>query len=385
MRTSIYEIAEGACALYNTKRNGRPMPIYLEGPPGCGKSAIVETLLPAVLEAGLFGDEDILPPTHDREPRPNVRWSPCGTVAVITEILSTTESTDVRGYSMPLKVDGAYSTHWIQPSIVGMEEWCYNQGARVVIYFFDELAQCDYSTQKAVVDIMLNGRIGSHGLRPTTWCIGAGNRAKDRAGATKLLSILSNRMCTYGVYMPTEAWTKHARKSGIQTLITEFQDYASVVVDEVPVEPGPFPTFRSLFDAGLYVKSFHGDKEEFEPSALLQSSVAGVVGEAASTMLWAYHAERCDLPKPHEILETPATAKVPPSPGGQFAACALVVRLAAPDRIPALWEYTLRLSTEFQAKVANELVASQRGVLLNTPAFTSWMAKHRTLLADSLG
>jgi hypothetical protein len=385
--TDITLIAGNAVTLYRTKQNGRPMPVYLEGPPGSGKSKIVETVIPDVLEEHFFPDAE---PT-DMPERPNVCWSQGGKVAVITEILSTVESTDIRGFAMPVKDKdtGKYETAWIMPAIVRAEAWAYAQGAKIVVFFFDELPQCDGSTQKGVVDIMLNGRIGEHGLRRTTWCVAAGNRTKDMAGANRLLSILRNRVVNYEVELPLAKMLKWATKNGMPPIIADFLEFRpDLLADIVPTKDGAFLTNRSMTQAFNLInasKRAQGitDDNVLPDDDFTMDTVTGVIGEAATVELYAYAADAANLPKIEEIIADPVKCMVPGTDqmSAQYAAAQLLKRNATQQNVVQLWTYAERLMKDMQAKIANDLLENQfGGVLFNTKIFNDWLAENRTLV-----
>lgn len=385
--TDITEIVENAVALYRTKQNHRPMPVYMQGPPGCGKSKLVETEVPRMLEEHFFPDAE---PTQ-RPERPNVTWSQGGKVAVVTEILSTVESTDIRGFAMPVKdrETGTYETAWIMPALVRAEQWAYAQGAKIVIFFFDELPQCDTSTQKGVVDIMLNGRIGEYGLRPTTWCIAAGNRTKDMAGANRLLSILRNRVVNYEVEMPLAKWLKWASTQGMSPTIGDFLTFRpDLLADVQPTKDGAFLTHRSMTQASSLINAMKRMQGITDPAVLpddgfTRDSVVGTIGEAAAVELYAYAADAADLPKVEEIIKDPEQAKVPANDhlSAQYAAAQLLKRSATQHNVVQLWIYAERLMVDMQAKIANDLLENNFGsVLFNTKRFSDWLAANRSLI-----
>lgn len=385
--TDIYSIVDNSVVLYRTKQNDRPMPIYMEGAPGCGKSKLVETVVPGVLEEHFFPNAEEV----ERPQRPNVTWSPGGMVCCITEILSTVESTDVRGIPMPVKDKdtGKYETAWVMPALVRAEQWAYANGAKIVIFFFDELPQCDTSTQKGVVDIMLNGRIGEYGLRRTTWCLGAGNRTSDMAGANRLLSILRNRVVNFAVEMPLPRWIKWALANGMSPTIGDFLEFRpDLLADIQPTKDGAFLTFRSMTQASSIINASKRMQGITDPLVLPDDNftvdcVQGTIGEGACVELYAYAADAANLPKLEEIVKNPKTAKVPANDqlSSQYAAAQMLRRSATAQNITALWTYAERLMLDMQAKIANDLLGEPfGGVLFNTNAFQTWLGTNKALV-----
>jgi len=388
MTTSVLDIVNNAPMLFRTMQNGRPMPVYMSGPPGCGKSALVETVLPNVLEGHFFHDVEPV----KREAKPNVRWSAGGTVAVVTEILSTMEYVDIRGVQYPIKDKdtGRHEQVWLVPNLVRTEQWCYDQGAKIVVLFFDELPQANADVQKAVTDVKLNGRIGSHGLRRTTWCWSAGNRTKDQAGANRLLSILRNRVINYEVSMPVAPYVAWAKDNGMVPVVSSFVEFRSdLLADVQPTKEGPFLTNRSLFQASQAINEFRKAEKITDPmvlpgSAFARDTVSGIIGEPAMVELYAFADTAADLPKIADIARDPMGAKLPSSEkmAAQYAVAGLITSGATLSNFSQMWKYAERLMRDMQVKIANDLLASPEfgGALYNAPEFSKWLATNRSLV-----
>src|SRR5829696_5599735 len=140
------DVSKALAALVPTKR-----PVYLWGPPGCAKSAVVRQTAATL---GL-------------------------TLADVRATLL--DPVDLRG--LP-RLDGDAAV-WCPPAFLPKD----GQG----LLFLDELAQAAPLVQAACLQLVLDRRIGEYEL-PDGWVVvAASNRAEDRAGAHRLITPLLNR------------------------------------------------------------------------------------------------------------------------------------------------------------------------------------------------
>ena len=127
-------------------------PVFIWGPPGIGKSALVER----------FADEVGLP--------------------CVSLLGSQLAPEDLIG--VPQIVDGR--SRFCPPvAIARTEPYC---------LFLDELNACSHEVQKAFYSLIHERRIGEYHLPEGSVVIGAGNRAQDSAIVKPMSSALMNRM-----------------------------------------------------------------------------------------------------------------------------------------------------------------------------------------------
>jgi hypothetical protein len=389
---NISVFAEHAVDQYETKRDGRPMPVVLLSPPGQAKSSFIEGPVAQRLEAHYF-PEAANGPTPERPQFPNVTWTSGGKVAVVTELLGNRDSLDVRGVLLPIKVkDGSPESAFTKPDIVATVETCYAAGAEIVILFFDELLQASPDVQKAATDILLNGRFGAYGVDKRTWILGASNRPQDGAGVNRALTILINRVVVFDVVLDARTWTAWARKKALPTIGIAFADLRPGVVGgmDTPPKSGPFSTWRSFTDAMRFVavkKARLGDTNPWTlpDDAFTKARIAGSIGWDAMGELYEYAAVRDILPTSEQILREPHSARIPPPErlDGQFAVAQLLLSLRTDDNTDTLWTYAERLNKDIQSMLASEIMQASHGhVILSAPRFNAWYIKNRTYNAE---
>ncbi len=155
-------------------------PVFIWGPPGIGKSSLVEKFAE---EVGL----------------------PC-----VSLLGSQLAPEDIIG--VPQIIDGC--SRFCPPSTIAREQpYC---------LFLDELNACSHEVQKAFYSLIHERRIGEYKLPEGSIVIGAGNRAQDSAIVKPMSSALINRMIHVQLKASHRDWIKWAEESGIHPHIIEY-------------------------------------------------------------------------------------------------------------------------------------------------------------------
>jgi len=255
---------------YNHTKNAvsQKIPVMLWGPPGIGKSSIVNQ---AAESLGMH---------------------------VIDLRLSQLDPTDFRGVPMPNRDSGR--SEWFLPSFWperaksdGESEVRNADGTvRVVKYkagdctigpgivFLDELEKAPVSVKNASLQFVYDRAIGAYQL-PDDWAIVcAGNREEDGCFSQPLGFALSNRMLHFEVETNVDDWSAWARKNGVLDDIIGFVNFRSDLLYQQTGEHA-FPTPRSWEMGSKLLQAVDGKKQQKE---LLQASVG--VGTAHEFTVW---------------------------------------------------------------------------------------------------
>ncbi len=88
--------------------------------------------------------------------------------------------------------------------------------------FLDELPACTPDIQKAFYSLLLERRLGEHGLPAGTWVVAAGNRSQDRALVRTISSALVNRVVILEIRADVSEWLHWARRAGVRQEIMSF-------------------------------------------------------------------------------------------------------------------------------------------------------------------
>lgn len=155
-------------------------PVFIWGPPGIGKSSLVEK----------FADELGLP--------------------CVSLLGSQLAPEDILG--VPTIENGI--SKFCPPSMIARDEpYC---------LFLDELNACSSEVQKAFYSLIHERRIGEYHLPEGSIVIGAGNRAQDSAIVKPMSSALINRMVHVSLKASHRDWVNWAQENNIHPLVLEY-------------------------------------------------------------------------------------------------------------------------------------------------------------------
>jgi hypothetical protein len=112
--------------------------------------------------------------------------------------------------------------------------------------FLDELNACSHEVQKAFYSLIHERRVGEYELPAGSIVIGAGNRAQDSAIVKPMSSALLNRMVHVHLKVSPRDWLEWARRSGVHPLVLDYvQNRPDHLWSQPPKHEEPFSTPRS--------------------------------------------------------------------------------------------------------------------------------------------
>ena len=263
---------------------GLHTPVMLWGPPGVGKSQIVQQI--AV--------------SHG--------------VEVIDVRLSQMEPSDLRG--IPMRVDDY--VEWAIPSMLPNAK----RHGETGILFLDEVTSAPPSVSAAAYQLILDRSLGEYKV-PEGWAIfAAGNRQGDRGVTYTMPSPLANRFSHFDVDINLDDWVNWAYGKGIDDRLIAFLRFRPEKLFEFDPAHNPvaFPTPRSWEFANNALQKFEQQPE------LLTETLQACVGPATGIELKAYIDNLTNMPNLDEIVEG-KDVRVPTEVDLQYAvATALVGR-----------------------------------------------------------
>ncbi|MGC8699212.1 MAG: AAA family ATPase [Candidatus Acidifodinimicrobium sp.] len=172
----------------NASEFTRALPLFIFGPPGIGKSQIVESL--------------------------GKKY----TMNVETYIASTMDPTQVQGLPFPNVKNK--TTQWYP------DERFVDQKKNTKVYFFDELNMAPPATQAAFYRLILEGRLGSidisHALR-----IGAGNRISDYYNVQQMGLPMATRFEVYVMQPDIDDWIAWAKNKKLNQYVIKYAEYVA--------------------------------------------------------------------------------------------------------------------------------------------------------------
>jgi ATPase family associated with various cellular activities (AAA) len=216
------------------------------GPPGIGKSSIVQQLA----QDNQMGFVDLR--------------------------LSQLAPTDLRG----LPVAEAGLSKWYPPEFLPQD----GRG----IFFLDELNMAPPALQGVAQQLILDRQIGSYRL-PEGWFVwAAGNRKEDRAAVFDMPSALANRFLHLSVEPEFDSFKAYAFETNIHEQILAFLSFRSTLLHKLDPQQPAWPSPRTW----MMASDLHR----------VGLDIASAVGQGAAAEFGAYISLYANLPKLELIL-----------------------------------------------------------------------------------
>ncbi len=324
--------------------------IFLWGPPGIGKSALVKQL----------AEE------QNRD--------------LVDLRLPLLDPVDLRG--LPMTDKEKRQAIWLPPDFLPEED------ADPGILFLDEINAAPPSIQASAYQLILDKKVGTYKL-PKDWVvIAAGNRITDRSVAYRLPTALANRFTHFEIEPKISEWTSWAWKNHIDPFIISFLKLQPdlLIKFDPRVNNTAFPSPRSW----SFVSRMN--KLRDENILLYMNSVQGTIGDAASQQFLAFLNYRNELPDPVAILNG-EPYEIPRQIDAQYVLMGGLIRELleniTPERISAFFHYVSQFeNTKFSdhaiVLVRETLDAfTQIGKsveLAEHPEFDSWLSRNASIL-----
>jgi MoxR-like ATPase len=238
-------------------------PLFLWGPPGIGKSELVE---------GITRDLDGL---------------------MIDLRLGQMEPTDIRGIPFYNKEVGKMD--WAPPIELPDEETA--KQYPIVVLFLDELNSAAPSVQSAAYQLILNRRIGKYVLPDNVVMVAAGNRESDKGVTYRMPTPLANRFIHQEMKVDFASWQDWAVNNKIHKDVVGYLSFAKQDLYDFDAKSASraFATPRSW----SFVSQLLDNRVDDET---LTNLVAGTVGEGLAVKFMAHRKIASRMPNPADIL-----------------------------------------------------------------------------------
>jgi hypothetical protein len=241
-------------------REGHHTPVMLWGPPGVGKSMMVQQV-------------------GQRHGAP-----------VIDIRLSQMEPSDLRG--IPFR--SGERVEWAVPAMLPDAE----RHGPAGILFLDEINSAPPSVSAAAYQLILDRRLGEYRV-PDGWAIfAAGNRQGDRGVTYTMPAPLANRFAHFEVDTHLDDWVSWAYANGIDERVIAFLRFRPELLFEFDPAHNPvaFPSPRSWEFAHRALQKFANS------GSLLVNTLQACVGPAAGIELGAFVDNLDNLPDLDAII-----------------------------------------------------------------------------------
>ena len=240
-------------------------PLFLWGPPGIGKSELVEGISNEL--GGLMID---------------LR-------------LGQMEPTDIRGIPFYNKDSG--KMEWAPPVELPDEETASQYP--IVVLFMDELNSAPPSVQSAAYQLILNRRIGRYVLPDNVVMVAAGNRESDKGVTYRMPTPLSNRFIHQEMKVDFAAYQEWAVQNKIHKDVVGYLSFAKQDLYDFDAKSvsRAFATPRSWTFVSQLLEDVGADDDT------LMNLIAGTVGEGLAVKFMAHRKIASKMPNPKDILD----------------------------------------------------------------------------------
>jgi len=238
-------------------------PLFLWGPPGIGKSELVEGIAREL--GGLMID---------------LR-------------LGQMEPTDIRGIPFYNKDIGKMD--WAPPVELPDEEM--SKDYPIVVLFLDELNSAAPSVQSAAYQLILNRRIGKYKLPDNVVMVAAGNRESDKGVTYRMPTPLANRFIHQEMKVDFASWQEWAVNNRIHKDVVGYLSFAKQDLYDFDAKSASraFATPRSW----TFVSQLLDEGDDDDTTMNL---IAGTVGEGLAVKFMAHKKVAGRMPNPTDIL-----------------------------------------------------------------------------------
>ena len=238
-------------------------PIFLWGPPGIGKSEVIEQITDEL------GDSKLI----------DIR-------------LSLWDPTDIKG--MPYYSANDNTMKWAPPAELPTEE----EAAKYkwVVVFLDEMNSAAPAVQAAAYQLILNRRVGQYKLPDNVLLVAAGNRDADKGVTYRMPAPLANRFVHLELRVDFDDWFQWAVQNNVHKDVVGYLTFAKKdLYDFDPKSPSrAFATPRSW--------TFASDLIEDDDDETTTDLISGTVGEGLAVKFMAHRKVAASMPNPTEIL-----------------------------------------------------------------------------------
>lgn len=244
-------------------------PVFLWGPPGIGKSELVEGI---TRELGGY---------------------------MIDLRLGQMEPTDIRGIPFYNKDKGVMD--WAAP--IDLPDAELASQYPVVVLFLDEMNSAAPSVQSAAYQLVLNRRVGKYVLPDNVVMVAAGNRESDKGVTYRMPTPLANRFIHQEMKVDFPSWQEWAVQNNIHKDVVGYLSFAKQDLYDFDSKSSSrsFATPRTWsFVSELLLG-------EDEDNDTLTNLIAGTVGEGLAVKFMQHRKVAARMPKPEDILSGKVT------------------------------------------------------------------------------
>lgn len=272
---------------------------------------------------------------------------------------------DVRGGLKVVQLeDGTYRTFYGVP-----EDYPDTNYEGTVVILIDELPNAPKATQNALLQLLLDHKIGTYKLPKNTIIIAAGNRAQDRAAVHEMPTPVKNRFAHYTLEANVDDWCKWALTNNIDPSIVGFVRYRPSLLHNVDSTQNAFPSPRAweMLNRKLpfMTDMFYG--------------CASLIGDGPAGEYLAFKSIYQDLPDIDDLLANPTSTKVPTETSLLYAISGALASKVDSNNFENVMKYARRMPAEYQVVIVRDSLAKDE-TLVSNPVFQKWTQDNAAVL-----
>lgn len=308
--------------------------IFMKGPPGCAKTALAKEI----------GAD------------PELRFD-----RVVFFYASMREPTDLLG----TPDNKGEVTRWVPPE----ELHILRTGRNLLV--MDEVSDATIQMQNPICSLVHERRVNNTVLSDETYILMTGNRQKDKSGANRIVTKLSNRVRNLEMDVHLDDWCDWALRAGIDPMLISFVRFRPALLMDFQPNRDENPTPRSWERVSMIPASL--------PRGVFFENVKGEVGEGAAAEYTGFRDIASQLVSPDEVLLNPSGIKLPTEPAAMYALTGAMAHAVSKDNFDRLIPFVDRLSKEHQVMLVSD-ARKLRPEIVQTRGFVEWCVRNKSVL-----
>ncbi len=246
---------------------------------------------------------------------------------------------DVRGFPIPNRESGIME--WFPD-----EDWDFHSTKRNVL-LFDEIGQAATSTFKALMQAVLDRRVGKMEFPPDTIVCAASNKLDQKTGCQRMLAALADRFAIYEVAPSIASFQRHLEEEGQSPYVLAFLNANSDAPYNFKIEDWNgeenLPTFRSFSRLDELVASYD-DAGEATADPLFLAHTQSCVGPKYGTMFTEFIKLASRVGDVESMVKNPRDCKIPSEPDLKWLIACRLISIADKENLNNVDELAQRLT-----------------------------------------
>ena len=309
-------------------------PLLLVGPPGVGKTSLLEQAAEA-LGYGIMISHPVV-----------------------------SDPTDYKGMPAITHIDGV-PTAGFYP-FGDLRQMAETKEDLLVI--FDDLGQALPANQAAIMQLILGRQVNGQRISKKVQFVAATNRRQDKAAVGGLITPLLDRFTTIiEILFDLEDWIKWGHQSGMPAILMSFARFKPDLIGkfEPSSDMKKQPTPRSVAGLGRLIKRGIYDVEV----------LAGAVGDGFAGEFLEFYRTAKDMPSVQDIYRDPFAVAVPERPDVMYALMGALAHGAEESTVIPTVQFLKRCKPEFAVGCVRDILSRNEDLKTN-PAIAMWVASN---------